>query len=203
MKPRILPIILTLVGVAGLLLFMLMPVMTSSAKFVETASDTDLRVSWIVYYNGSSALVMKGMDTGIEIDIKLKIEQGDLDTLFPGITEEYPDITIYLCFIGLGVAILGMLFSIFGGNAGLRIIGALLCLAGAGMAITGGFLLWNFNQQFQAETNDFFEALSTSSSIPLSSRYATFGIGWFAAVGSMGLFTLSSIFLMVVKPKRF
>ena len=204
MKPRILPIILVLFGAAGITLFLLMPVMTSSAKFIDVPTDTDLKISFDVFYNGTGHLWIKGMDFGVETDIKIKIEADEWDTIFLSVSDaDYNPLTMYLSIVGLGVAILGMIFSIFGGNTGLRIIGAILALGGAGCAIAGGFMLWTFNTNFQADADDFFVAMDTSfPTIDMSHRYSTFGIGWLASISSMGLIAISALVLLVVAPKK-
>jgi hypothetical protein len=204
MKPRILPIIMTLLGGAGLVLFMVLPIMTHQVTVVDTFWDHDVTISFNVYYNGSGTILWQGTVGGSPEDTYYKVEQDTWDSEL-NMSEEFPDITLYLCTIGLGVAILGMLFSVFGGNTGFRIIGAILGLAGAGMVIAGCFLMWNFNADFQQQCLDYahpiIQALLLTLEEPVTG-YSTFGIGWLGAVSSMGLIALSSFVLMFIKPRR-
>ncbi|MHA1124639.1 MAG: hypothetical protein ACTSO7_01060 [Candidatus Heimdallarchaeota archaeon] len=199
MKPRILPIILVLLGAAGMVLFFVTPVMAVSVKIVDTSIDTNLRVSVNVYYNGSGSMTIKGTDFGIEVDDYMKIEQDSWG--YTG-ADEYPTISVYLCAIGLGVAILGMIFSIFGGNSALRILGAILGLAGAAACITGCFLMWNFYVAWKADADTIVELFELLYGAENVSSYNNFSVGWLVPVISMGLVALGSVFLLVVKPKE-
>ena len=104
----------------------------------------------------------------------------------------------------MAIAIFGMLVSIFGGNTGLRIVGAILGIAGAGMVIAACFLMWDFNTDFQQQCVDyaypFIQLLLLSLETP-ETGYSTFGVGWLGAVSSMGLIALSSLALLVIRPR--
>ncbi|MHA1443034.1 MAG: hypothetical protein ACTSPK_14405 [Candidatus Heimdallarchaeota archaeon] len=116
---------------------------------------------------------------------------------------DFPDIVIYLSFIGLGLAFLGMFLSIFGGNAGLRIAGALLGIVGGGLAIGGAFALWNWNIEFQEKCEaNVWEFYSLFYWTQETITYSTFGTGWLASVSSSGLAILGSVIFLLVKPKK-
>ncbi|MHA1442555.1 MAG: hypothetical protein ACTSPK_11955, partial [Candidatus Heimdallarchaeota archaeon] len=128
----------------------------------------------------------------------------ELHTSILDMESDYPDIVIYLSFIGLGLAFLGMFLSIFGGNAGLRIAGALLGIVGGGLAIGGAFALWNWNIEFQDKCavnvmDDFYSVYYWT---PETITYNTFGVGWLTYVLSSGLAILGSVIFLLVKPKK-
>ena len=198
MKPRLLPIILILLGAAGMVLFFLTPVMTARFKVVDTSTDTDFTFSLNVNYDGGGSLKIDGTELGVDVTTELEIEPGDW--VYTD-AEAFPAYSIYLNAIGIGVAILGMLFSIFGGNSTLRILGALLGILGAASCITGCFLMWNFYSAFKADGDDLLELAELGYGTYMKGAYSNFYFGWLAPVISMGLIALSSFFFLAVKPK--
>lgn len=202
MKLRILPILLTLIAGASIALFATTPLMTCQADFTEVGFDTDLTITLNVYFDGNGKFVIKGVYLGSPEDDVIYIDEADWYLPTFGITEEYPDIVIYLSFLGLGLAFLGMFLSIFGGNSGLRIAGAILGIVGGGLAIGGSFVLWTWNIEFQVASANLMDGYSIYYGTPEIITYSTFGAGWLASVASSGFVILGSIFLMLTKPKK-
>lgn len=202
MRLRILPILLTLIAGAGVTLFIFMPVMTCQATYIDEGFDTDVTLTLGVSFDGSGKLVTKGVFLGATEENIEYITADDWD-LFPTlIAEEYPDIAIYLSFIGLGLAFLGMFLSIFGGNSGLRIAGALLGIVGGGLAIGGAFTLWNWNIEFQIGGANIMQNRSLYYGAAETITYSTFGTGWLASVTSSGLVVLGSIMFLLINPRK-
>ncbi|MBK5115039.1 MAG: hypothetical protein KGD59_13995 [Candidatus Heimdallarchaeota archaeon] len=202
MKLRILPVLLTLIAGAGIALFATTPIMTCQADYIEEGFDTDLTLTLNVYFDGSGKFVTKGDYLGSPEDDISYLTKADWNSFPISMTEEYPDIVIYLSFIGLGLAFLGMFLSIFGGNSGLRIAGALLGIIGGGLAIGGSFALWNWNIDFQAAGADIMDSYSIFYWTTEIITYSTFGAGWLASLTSSGLVILGSIAFLIFKPKK-
>ena len=96
-----------------------------------------------------------------------------------------------------------MFLSIFGGNAGLRIAGALLGIIGGGLAIGGAFALWNYNIEFQDKCEaNLWESYSIYYWVTEEVTYSTFGAGWLSYVSSSGLAIIGSLIFLVTKPKK-
>lgn len=187
---------------AGVLLLVFTPVVTARARFIDVPSDSDFVFSINAYIFGNGEARLKGTVNGIPEDDVDPVDKNQWDT-YLGVTEPYPDIAIYLSFIGLGLAILGSFLSIFGGNSGLRIIGALLGIIGGGLGIAGCFLLYNFNTEFQENATTVLAFVESLSGTTQSNTWTTFGLGWLFAVCSSGLIALGSILLLIVKPKKY
>jgi len=203
LRLRILPILLTLIAGAGVALFAFTPLTTCRATYIDEGFDTDLTLTFDIFFDGHGKFEKKGEYLGSpENDINYLTEE-ELHTSILDMESDFPDIVIYLSFIGLGLAFLGMFLSIFGGNAGLRIAGALLGIVGGGLAIGGAFALWNWNIEFQEKCEaNVWEFYSLFYWTQETITYSTFGTGWLASVSSSGLAILGSVIFLLVKPKK-
>lgn len=200
MKLRVLPILFSIIGVTGIVLFILMPVTTAKARFIDIPTDTDFTFQVNAYFRGDGDNVVDGMVLGNPEHDEEYIGKDEWDT-YMSLTEPYPDIVIYLSLIGLGLATLGIFLSIFGGNSGLRIAGALLGFIGGGLGIAGCFMLYNWNSAFQTQAEIYLGLVALFTGTTHTITWSTFGIGWFFAVCSCGLIAVGSIILLVIKPK--
>ncbi|MHA1171622.1 MAG: hypothetical protein ACTSQ3_06050 [Candidatus Heimdallarchaeota archaeon] len=201
MKLRVLPIIIMLFGIAGVVLFATTPVVMTKARFVNEGANTDFTESFNVFFGGNGQVVVKGDYLGSPADDINLVDKNNW-YLYAINVEPYPDIVVYLSFLGLGLAFLGIFLSIFGYNDGLRIAGALLGIIGGGLGLTGCFLLYNWNVEFQEQTPNFISIHAMTTSTDYTITYSTFGFGWFAPVISSGLIALGSVFLILTKPKK-
>lgn len=201
MKLRLLPILLMLVGIAGVVLYATTPVVMTQVRYVNEGVDTDLTQSFNVHFGGSGEVITGGEYLGNPEDNINPIEKDGWDYYYIDI-DPYPDVTVYLSFVGLGLAFLGMFLSIFGYSNGLRIAGALLAIIGGGIGIAGSFMLYNWNTTFQAECAIYINVNSGFLFAEDTITYSTFGPGWLATVVSSGLIALGSIYLIIVKPKK-
>jgi hypothetical protein len=178
-----------------------MPMATARARFVSAPTDDFVTsVNGDIFGNGE--VLIAGTIGGVEDEDSTTWAKDEWNFQL-GLTEEYPDITIYLSFIGLGLAVIGAFLSIFGGASGMRVAGALLGIIGGGLAIAGSFLLWNFVADFKANAVIVIDLVEFLSGIPQAGTYAGFGVGWFATVCSAGLILVGSILLLLIRPKKY
>ncbi len=203
MKLRLIPILLLLVGAAGLVLYATTPVVLTKAHYVRAVGPNDLVQSFKVNFDGSGEVTTVGTYIGNPYEHTQLIPVDGWDYYSQIDPEPFPTITMYLSFIGLGIAVLGMFFSIFGYSNGLRIAGALLAIIGGGLGLAGSFMLYNWNLEFQEGCEDYIQinaAFLYSDEYEIT--YSTFGPGWLAPVISSGLIALGSVFLLLTKPKK-
>ena len=190
-----------LFGIAGVVLFATTPVVMTKARFVNEGDNTDFTESFNVFFGGNGQVVVKGDYLGNPADSITLIAKNNWD-LYAINVDPYPDIVVYLSFLGLGLAFLGIFLSIFGYSDGLRIAGALLGIIGGGLGLTGCFLLYNWNTAFQEQTPNFISIHAMTTSTTYTITYSTFGPGWLAPVISSGLVILGSIAFLISKPKK-
>lgn len=202
MKLRLIPILLLLVGAAGLVLYATTPVVMVKAHYVREINPIDFVQTFNVRFGGNGEYTTDGIYQGNPTNEYVPVAKDDWDSQSIDV-DPYPDAVMYLSFVGLGLAFLGMFLSIFGYSNGLRIAGALLAIIGGGLGITGSFMLYNWNQAFQEEC--YFEIQVDAGFMMVDEytiTYSTFGPGWLATVISSGLIALGSVFLILVKPKK-
>jgi hypothetical protein len=201
MKLRLMPIILMLVGIAGAALYATTPVIMTKIHYVREGFGTDLTQTFNIRFGGNGEVTSIGDINYAPIDTTYPVDKDGWDYYFIDV-EPYNDVVIYLSFIGLGLAFLGIFFSIFGYSDGLRIAGALLAIIGGGLGIAGCFMLFNYNTTFQIECEQYAQVNAGFLFADYTIEYGTFGIGWFAPVISSGLIALGSVFLLFTKPKK-
>ena len=112
--------------------------------------DTDFTQTFNVRFGGNGEVNSFGELYGSPIDASYPVDKDGWDYYLIDV-EPYNDVTMYLSFVGLSLAFLGMFLSIFGYSNGLRIAGALLAIIGGGLGLTGCFMLYNYNTTFQVE----------------------------------------------------
>ncbi|NHJ31551.1 MAG: hypothetical protein FK732_01695 [Asgard group archaeon] len=200
MKLRLMPILLMLVGVAGVVLYATTPVIMTKVHYVREGFGTDFVQTFKFRFGGNGEVTSIGELAGSPIDTSYPIDKDGWDYYWIDL-DPYNDVVIYLSFVGLGVAFLGIFFSIFGYSDGLRIAGALLGIIGGGLGIAGGFMLYNYNTTFQADCEIYAQVNAGFLFSTYTITYGTFGPGWLAPVISSGLIAIGSVFLLLIKPK--
>ena len=190
-----------LVGIAGVVLYITTPVIMTKVQYVNEGSDTDFIQTFNVRFGGNGEVNSVGELYGSPIDLSYPVDKDGWDYYLIDV-EPYNDVTVYLSFVGLGLAFLGMFLSIFGYSNGLRIAGALLAIIGGGLGLTGCFMLYNYNATFQVECAIYAQVNAGFLFTSYTVTYSTFGIGWLAPVISSGLIALGSVFLILTKPKK-
>ena len=202
MKLRLIPILLLLVSIAGVVLYATTPVVMTKVRYVREISNTDFVQSFNVRFGGNGEVTAVGDYLGSPINEINLIEKDGWDYYSIDV-EPYPIISMYLSFVGLGLACLGMFLSIFGYSDGLRIAGALLAIIGGGLGIAGSFMLFNWNTTFQDECRIYIQVNAGFMSVDsYTISYNTFGPGWLATVISSGSIVIGSVFLLFIKPKK-
>ena len=201
MKLRLMPILIMLVSIAGVVLFATTPIIVSEARYVNEGNNTDYTQTFNVFFGGNGESVIFGDFIGSPQDDIDPIDKNNWNSYLIAV-EPYPDIAVYFAFIGLGIAFLGIFFSIFGYSNGLRIAGALLGIIGGGLGLTGCFLLYSWTVDFQESTPTIFSINAGFSGSDYTITYGTFGLGWLAPVISSGLVILGSIAFLIIKPKK-
>ncbi len=201
MKLRLMPILLMLVGIAGVVLYATTPVIMTKVQYVNEGANTDFLQTFNVRFGGNGEVTSIGELSGSPIDMSYPIDTDGWDYYLIDI-EPHNDVVVYLSFVGLGLAFLGMFLSMFGYSNGLRIAGALLAIIGGGLGLGGCFMLFNLNTTFQAECAMYAQVNAGFLGTSFTVTYSTFGFGWFAPVISSGLIALGSVFLILTKPKK-
>lgn len=202
MKLRLIPILLLLVSIAGVVLYVTTPVVLTKVQYVREISNTDFVQSFNVGFGGDGDVTAIGEYLGVPVNEINLIEKDGWDYYFIDV-EPYPDVAMYLSFVGLGLAFLGMFLSIFGYSNGLRIAGALIAIIGGGLGLAGSFMLFSWNTTFQEECAQYIQVNAGFMFVDsYDITYSTFGPGWLATVISSGLIVLGSILLLIIKPKK-
>ena len=200
MKLRLIPILLMLVGIAGVALYITTPVIMTKAQYVN-GTGTDFTQTFNLRFGGNGEVTSIGELNYAPIDTSYQVDKDGWDYYLIDV-EPYNAVTMYLSFVGLGLAFLGMFLSMFGYSNGLRIAGALLAIIGGGLGLTGCFMLYNYNATFQVECEQYIQVNSGFLFTSYTVTYSTFGFGWLAPVISSGLIALGSVFLILTKPKK-
>jgi hypothetical protein len=194
------PILLMLVGIAGIVLYITTPVIMTKAQYVNEGAGTDFTQTFNVRFGGNGEVNSVGDLLGNPIDLSYQVDKDGWDYYLIDV-DPYNDVVVYLSFVGMGLALLGMFLSIFGYSDGLRIAGALLAIIGGGLGLAGCFMLYNWNIAFQEECASYIQVNAGFLFTSFTITYSTFGIGWLAPVISSGLIALGSVFLILIKPK--
>lgn len=201
MKLRLMPILLMLVGIAGIVLYITTPVIMTKVHYVREGFGTDFVQTFNVRFGGNGEVTSIGELVGNPIDFSYAVDKDGWDYYLIDI-DPWNDVVVYLSFVGLGLALLGMFLSMFGYSNGLRIAGALLAIIGGGLGLTGCFMIYNWNTTFQVECAQYIQVNAGFLFSDYTITYSTFGIGWLAPVISSGLIALGSVFLILTKPKK-
>ena len=200
MKLRLMPILLMLVGIAGVVLYITTPVIMTKVQYVNEPAQTDFIQTFNVRFAGNGEVTSIGELLGAPIDSSYSVEKDGWDYYLIDV-EPYNDVVVYLSFVGLGLAFLGMFLSMFGYSDGLRIAGALLAIIGSGLGIAGCFMLYNYNTTFQSEAAIYAQVNAGFLGTSFTVTYSTFGFGWLVPVISSGLIAIGSVFFILTKPK--
>ena len=140
MKLRLIPILLMLVGIAGVVLYITTPVIMTKVQYVNEGAGTDLTQIFNVRFGGNGEVTSIGELNHATIDESYPVDKDGWDYYLIDV-EPYNDVVVYLTFVGLGLAFLGMFLSIFGYINGLRIACALLAIIGGGLGLAGCIII--------------------------------------------------------------
>ena len=102
MKLRLMPILLMLVGIAGVVLYATTPVIMTKVHYVRDGFGTDFVQTFNVRFGGNGEVTSIGELNYAPIDTNYPVDKDGWDSYLIDM-EPYNDVVVYLSFIGLGV----------------------------------------------------------------------------------------------------